>query len=241
MNYDEFVSVKLTGITMPRLEGVQTPSQLLAHHARVSNTANQFNHLTGPKLLRSLIKRREWSPFEMVAMSMEFKTTRDITHQVLRHGKAFGFQEFSQRYARVNGPVVLKEARYAHPTDRQKTLEVVSEEDALWWEFAQIDLNGDARSVYEEALRRGFGKEVARSVLPEGNTPSTIYVAGWLRSWIHYVGLRGKESTQKEHRMLADPAHEIMTAEFPDLAEVLAEYYLWEDVHREEANKNAGV
>jgi thymidylate synthase (FAD) len=36
----------------------------------------------------------------------------------------------------------------------------------------------------------GIAKEVARSVLPEGMTPSTLYMAGTIRSWMHYIQLR---------------------------------------------------
>jgi thymidylate synthase (FAD) len=71
---------------------------LVAFTARVSNPANQNNTATAPKLLKYLIREKHWSPFEMVHMTLEIKTTRDIARQILRH-LSFSFQEFSQRYA----------------------------------------------------------------------------------------------------------------------------------------------
>ena len=69
------------------------PEDFLAYTARVSNPSNQHNTLTAPKLLKYLIKNRHWSPFEMVSITMEINTTRDISHQIIRH-RSFSFQEF---------------------------------------------------------------------------------------------------------------------------------------------------
>jgi thymidylate synthase (FAD) len=40
-------------------------------------------------------------------------------------------------------------------------------------------------------------------VLPEGLTPSRLYVNGTLRSWITFLQVRLDPSTQKEHREVA--------------------------------------
>ncbi len=71
-------SVRLIAISKPVIEEVPDTASLLAYCARVSSTANQLSHDTGPKLLRSLVKRQEWSPLEMVPLTMEIVTTRDI-------------------------------------------------------------------------------------------------------------------------------------------------------------------
>jgi hypothetical protein len=57
-----------------------------------------MNTLTAPKLLKYLIAKKHWSPFEMVSITIEIETTRDISHQIIRH-RSFSYQEFSQRYA----------------------------------------------------------------------------------------------------------------------------------------------
>lgn len=213
-------SVRLIGITKPLIEDVPDTASLLAFCARVSSTANQLNHDTGPKLLRSLIKRQEWSPLEMVSLTIEIVTTRDIARQILRH-RSFSFQEFSQRYAAVTAPPVLREARLQDHMDRQNSLATDDTTLAEWWHRAQTEAAHFAASVYDDALERGIAKEVARAVLPEGMTESRLYMAGSLRSWIHYVMLRNDQKTQKEHRLIAADVAAILGEQFPDLGAFL--------------------
>lgn len=223
-------SVRLIGITESRVDDVPGAAELLAYCARVSSTSNQLNHATGPKLLRSLIRRREWSPLEMVSLTMEITTTRDIARQILRH-RSFSFQEFSQRYAVVDDEPVFREARLQDAADRQNSVEIDAsnlsyEEGGMLgdrWYTVQREAGIAANRAYRWALAHGIAKEVARAVLPEGMTTSRLFMAGSLRSWIHYCWLRCDRKTQKEHRLIADQALEIICAEFPDLAEVLRE------------------
>jgi thymidylate synthase ThyX len=78
-----------------------------------------------------------------------------------------------------------------------------------------------ANVAYEGALRMGIAKEVARCVLPEGLTPSRLFMAGSLRSWVHYCDLRCEYKTQKEHRLIAEACRVILIEQFPDLADVI--------------------
>lgn len=213
-------SVRLIGITQPVVEGVNTASEMLAFCARVSSTANQYNHETGPKLIRSLITRQEWSPLEMVSLTMEIVTTRDIARQILRH-RSFSFQEFSQRYSKVTEAAVLREARLQDHKDRQNSIAVDDEQLQTDWFDMQRALADHALSIYDEALELGIAKEVARAVLPEGMTESRLYMQGTLRSWVHYVKLRNDPKTQKEHRLIASDAQAIILEQFPMLSDVL--------------------
>lgn len=196
------VSARVVAITAPMIPECVTAGEFIAYAARVSNPANQANALTAPKLLAYLIRNRHWSPFEMASATVEVVTTRDIARQLLRH-RSFSFQEFSQRYAEVEAETVLREARGQHPTNRQASLHNVHPHVADEWELRQIEAADRARRDYEWALGSGIAKEVARAVLPEGLTPSTLYVAGTFRSWLHYLDVREEEGTQKEHRELA--------------------------------------
>ena len=53
------------------------------------------------------------------------------------------------------------------------------------------------------------------------NTSTTLYMSGTVRSWIHYLELRTKEDTQKEHRKIALEIKEIFKQHFPNVAEAL--------------------
>lgn len=212
-------TARLKAITMPVEDGIPGPAELLAYFARVSSTANQMNHDSGPKLLRSLIKRKEWSPLDMVNLVMEVESTRDIVRQLLRH-HSMRFQEFSQRYAEVTGGPVFREARLQHPTDRQASVEVDDPDLQAEWEAKQKQAWEAAQDAYRWALKRGIAKECARAPLNEGMTPSLSYANGTLRSWFHYVCLRADLATQKEHRLIAEDVKGVIIKQFPMFEEM---------------------
>ena len=183
--------------------GITDAKELVAFCARVSNPDNQINNETSDKLIRYLIKHKHWSPLEMASACIEIKTTRDIGRQILRH-RSFSFQEFSQRYAKINiDNFVLREARLQDIKNRQNSID--TDDDALQaeWNRRQQLVIDAASETYEWALDQGIAKEQARVVLPEGNTPSTMYVNGTIRSWVHFMDVRLDVSTQKEHRAVA--------------------------------------
>lgn len=188
---------------------------LIAHMARVSAPANQEAGTDSSRLIKYLVKHKHWSPFEMVNVCMEIETTRDIARQILRH-RSFSFQEFSQRYAEVQG-YSLSEARMQDTKNRQNSLETEDRELQEWWTAKQREALRSARMVYDEALAIGIAKEVARKVLPEGITMSKMYMNGTLRSWMHYVDIRCDAATQKEHRDVALKCKEELIKLFPNI------------------------
>ena len=220
--------VNLIAISKPNAgsTGCFDANELIAYTARVSNPSNQNNNETAPRLLKYLIKHQHWSPFEMVHMTLEIKTTRDISRQILRH-RSFSFQEFSQRYA-VSEDFDIREARFQDEKNRQNSVEVdvtnpADRELAEMWRMKQHNLIKTAKEVYKWALSNGIAKEQARAVLPEGNTETTLYMSGSLRSWIHFCKLRMGIETQKEHRIVAEQCWEHIKTHFPDIAEAVSE------------------
>lgn len=214
--------VSLVGMTQPSATtGCNTANQLIAYVARVSNPDNQNNDKTASKLLGYLIKHEHWSPFEMVSATLEIKTTRDISRQIIRH-RSFSFQEFSQRYA-VSTNFETRECRLQDQSNRQNSVETEDRQLAEWWKMAQKELIQKSKLVYQTALDHGIAKEQARAVLPEGNTETTLYMSGTLRSWIHYCKLRMSNGTQKEHMIIADQCWDVLSQHFPDVAKAVEE------------------
>jgi thymidylate synthase (FAD) len=212
--------VNLIALSKPSAQtGCNTASDLIAYTARVSNPANQKNFQTASKLLGYLARENHWSPFEMVHMTLEIKTTRDIARQILRH-RSFSFQEFSQRYA-VATEFETREARLQDEKNRQNSVETDDRELNEWWQMQQAKVKGHASLAYNDALKRGIAKEQARALLPEGLTQSTLYMSGSLRSWIHYCDLRRGNGTQKEHMEVAEKCWDIIGVHFPDVVEAL--------------------
>ena len=215
--------VNLIGLTKPSAyTECTTANELVAWTARVSNTSNQNNAATAPKLVQYLIKNQHWSPLEMVHVSMEIKTTRDIARQILRH-RSFSFQEFSQRYADPTKELGLgtREARLQDAKNRQNSIEVDDKIIDTEWEHIQRRMIYHAKKDYNAAIKLGIAKEQARALLPEGLTESTIIMAGSLRSWVHYCQLRIDRATQKEHRIVAEQCWEIICHHFPDVKAAL--------------------
>jgi len=198
---------------------------LIAYCARVSNPSNQMNSDTSEKLIRYLIKHQHWSPLEMVSACLEINTTRDIAHQIVRH-RSFSFQEFSQRYADpqdMDDTFEVREARMQDPTNRQNSIATADIDLQLWWDAQQKHVIEIAKSTYNNAIEKGIAKEQARVVLPEGLTKTRLYMNGTLRSWIHYIELRGGHGTQKEHMDIAHACAEVIAKIFPMAEDLISE------------------
>lgn len=223
---------KIVAITQPLIsnslfsqyDGNMSVDEFIAYVARVSNPANQNNSITANKLIKYLLKHKHVSPFEMVHIVQEINTTRDIGRQILRH-KSFSFQEFSQRYADpTQMGFVTREARLQDDKNRQNSIEVNNETLQNRWEEYQQVVKNNALNAYNWALKEGIAKEQARAVLPEGLTITKLYMAGTLRSWIHYCKLRGfEEGTQKEHKQVAYSAWKEIEHYFPSLEGIMEE------------------
>lgn len=220
------MKVRLVSYSQPdenfEAEGLENVQDLIAFCARVSNPANQMNTETSTKLLNYLAKHKHWSPFEMVSACLEIETTRDIAHQIVRH-RSFAFQEFSQRYAEpkeLGDMFEVREARLQDDKNRQNSIDLdLHDEESqalvIRWEELQQDVMFAAGKAYEWAIQNGIAKEQARAVLPEGLTKTRLYMNGTLRSWMHYIELRGANGTQKEHMEIAHACAEVISKIFP--------------------------
>lgn len=195
--------------------------QTIAYCARVSNPRNQRNK-DYASLIRYCIEHGHWSIFEMASMCVEIKTTRAISPQLLRH-RSFSFQEFSQRYALVNEQIHLPDQRLAGTTNRQSSIPIDLDEMTEDQVQAILDADGTIQSAiecYDNLINVGFASESARFVLPLA-TPTTLYMSGTIRSWIHYIQLRTNTDTQQEHRQIAEGIKQILAEEMPVVAATL--------------------
>jgi thymidylate synthase (FAD) len=193
---------------------------LVGKIARVSNPSNEDNPDV-EKLIKYLIKHRHWSPFEMVSMCVQIDTTRAISPQILRH-RSFSFQEFSQRYAIPTDTfaTVLPDLRRQDTANRQNSIDDLENETQEYYEQRIDDHFREGVRLYESLLHSGVAKECARSVLPI-NTVTKLYMSGTIRSWLHYVDLRGSNGTQKEHMSIARSVGEILDTEVPTIARAM--------------------
>ena len=150
------------------LGDIESPLDLIAYCARVSNPDNQNNKETNDKLVKYLIKHKHWSPLEMVSACIEIETTRDIARQILRH-RSFSFQEFSQRYADPTQDLSfeIREARLQDSHNRQNSIALDPEMDGHavlqgTWKNRQQRVIDEALMAYKWAIDNGIAKEQAR-------------------------------------------------------------------------------
>jgi len=208
------MTVKLISVT-PDAE------KTMAYVARVSNPANQDSE-NYAGLLRYCIKHNHWSVFEQAFMTLEIETTRGIAAQILRH-RSFTYQEFSQRYADtslISEYIPVPELRRQDTKNRQNSIDDIPEYERLTLQGKIQDHFAHSMRLYKELLDHGVAKECARFVLPLA-TPTRIYMSGSCRSWIHYIQLREKNGTQKEHMDIALESKKVFSEQFPTVAEAL--------------------
>lgn len=219
MKVNLIAATKGAGKLIAELGKEPNGQEVTGYITRVSNPSNQLNMDTVPKLLAYCIKHKHWSPFEHAYLTLEIETSRAIAAQILRH-RSFTFQEFSQRYS-VATEFETYPARRQDLKNKQNSIDDMSEDDKVWFEVIQRQVQSDCMMYYNEALKKGIAKEQARFLLPL-STKTTIYMTGNLRSWIHYIELRADKATQLEHREIALECKRIFKEEFPDIAEALA-------------------
>jgi len=195
--------------------------ELIAYMARVSNPSNQTNTKTSARLIRYLIEHKHWSPFEMVNMCVQIKTTRSIAAQILRH-RSFSFQEFSQRYARVEEIPRSPSLRRQDQKNRQNSIDDLDEviKNNLDYEITKHFAAGVR--LYQQMLDYGVAKECARDVLPLA-APTKLYMNGTIRSWLHYCDLRTAHGTQKEHALIAGQVQDLLYQHLPNVCEAMWE------------------
>jgi len=192
----------------------------MAYVARVSSP-NQDNP-EFKKLLKYCLRKGHWSVFEHGYITLEIDTTRAIARQIIRH-RSFAFSEFSQRYAAVQNEPTFVEVRTQDQKNRQSSHPTNDPILQKYFETAQAEVWHIAQTHYQNALYMGIAKEQARALLPEGMTPSRIYMSGTVRSWIHYIQVRSENGTQKEHSNVALACKDVLRGVIPTIIEILDE------------------
>ena len=192
--------------------------KLIAYCARVSSKNQDNESIAG--LLRFCMKHGHFSIFEQAHMTVEVITTPEISRQLLRHHD-MRFQEFSQRYqdATELGGWVIPNLRRQDEKNRQSSHDDLDPEFKALMERKIETLFAQTFDLYEYMLGQGVAKETARSILPIGGTLTKIYATSNLRTWCFYLKSRTHESTQLEHRKVAESIKDIFEEQFPTVYE----------------------
>jgi len=204
------MSVKLISIS-PDAE------KLIAYCARVSSNNQDNPNIKG--LLKYCAKHGHWSIFELANMVVEINTTRAISAQIIRH-RSFNYQEFSQRYAKVEMDLKIPKLRRQDLKNRQNSISDLDHDLVEELQNHITEHFKKTKNLYNILLDKGVAKECARMVLPM-SSPTRMYMNGTIRSFIHYIQVRTHESTQKEHRRVALEIKEIFKEQLPIIYEAI--------------------
>lgn len=201
--------------------------QIIARHARVSTKNPDRGEFK--QLIKYCINHGHWSVFEQVNASYNILTSRSISAQIIRH-RSFSFQELSQRYTdptdtldTITNTAWRFDLRKQDTKNRQNSTDDLDTAVINHFHSRLGSLYHDILDLYKEMLDAGVAKECARNILPMC-TPTRLHVNGTLRSWIHYVGLRGAHGTQQEHREIVKQIRHSLEQIIPCVTEAITRY-----------------
>jgi thymidylate synthase (FAD) len=173
------------------------------------------------KLLRYLWEHSHHTPFEMAGAIIEVQAPIFVLREWVRH-RTQSFNELSARYTplpdknytptldrlMVNASGSNKQANRA---DGAAALDATT---AAQWLDDLAEVYNLAQRVYEQGLKNGVPKEIARCAIPVARY-SRMRASANLRNWLGFLKLRMDASAQWEIRQYADALHELLHSSFP--------------------------
>lgn len=173
------------------------------------------------KLLRYLWENKHHTPFEMAGVTIEVQAPIFVFREWHRHRVPFSYNEMSARYAPlpdVNYVPSVERLLVNSKTNKQAgtvkdAAELTEQTAAEFLEDLRIRYQR-AEETYQEALRAGVPKELARIVLPVGRY-SRMRASANLRGWLAFLTLRAAPAAQYEIRQYALALQSMLVERFP--------------------------
>jgi thymidylate synthase (FAD) len=181
------------------------------------------------KLIHSLMRRQHTGPFEHASLTFEVIAPIFVFRQWHRH-RTQSYSEMSGRYTElpdlfyVPDPRMIgeqsasdKQARIIPPESGTDLMRVGECEAVRAHHHVSYQL-------YEELLKEGWPRELARTVLPVA-TYSKMVVTANLLNWFRFLNLRCDSHAQYEIRVYADAILEFIRACAPVSAAAFEQYW----------------
>lgn len=184
--------------------------------ARVSTLGAEAKAEENAGLINYLMRERHASPFEHNVFTFYIHAPIFVTREILRH-RISSINEESGRYREL-------EMKFYYPVDKARPLRQVGKTGDYIFETAEElreplleamdEVYGIAEQRYEELLRMGIAKEVARMVLPV-STYSSMFFSLNARSLMNFLSLRTADNAQWEIRQVAKEMEQHFQREMP--------------------------
>jgi len=177
------------------------------------------------KLIRSLMRRRHTSPFEMAELKFEVKMPIHVARQWHRHRTA-SINEVSARYTTLPAEMYVPQPKHIFAKkhdDKQGRGGFLNEGNKVHAAATIRVANADAYDAYEHLLAGDVAPETAR-----GNLPLNVYTTFvWkldLHNLMHFLNLRCDSHAQWEIRQYANVIETMTTSLFPLSMEAWGDY-----------------
>lgn len=183
----------------------------ISRAARVSYNAQ--GRPEDEKLIKYLWKNKHTTPFEAVTFTFDVKAPIFVFRQWHRH-RTWSFNELSARYREIAGEFYLPDPRLigtqsaSSKQARDITLEHDYQKRKNETDFAGSTMV-DAYHAYEQLLKSGWPRELARTVLPLA-TYSHMQATVNLLNLMKFLTLRTHEHAQYEIRVYAQAMLELV-------------------------------
>ena len=212
---------KLPGIPESIRAGEDESNAIIEISARLCYMSFGRGRRDIAEFIHNLLSSKDGSVFEHVNYGFVFTgISRSLTHELVRHRAGFAFSQRSQRYVDekeadfVVPPALQNEHNHSKETKQvfEEALRSASDSYNMLVEKLADILPRDNFSANTD--RRKAIRQAARSVLPNA-TETKIFTTANVRSWRHFIEMRGAIFADWEIRYLALEVLDILQVEAP--------------------------
>ena len=169
------------------------------------------------KLIRYLAKHNHKSPFNHTFVTFHVKAPVFVARQLVKH-EYMPWNEISRRYVDSKPEFYVPDVWRGRSVDKKQGSEGVVKTNA------NVEYHNNVMlQLYKQQLDEGVSPEQARMHLPQ-SMMTEWYWSGTLYAFAKMCGLRLKEDTQAETRIVAEKIEDVMMKLFPVSWEALRMY-----------------
>ena len=184
---------------------------------RVHNGEAKVLQHKDSKLIRYLAKHKHKSPFNHTFTTFHVKAPVFVARQLVKH-EYMPWNEISRRYVDSEPEFYIPDVWRGRSADKKQGSEGEVKSNANVFYY-----NTKALMIYNQQLDEGVSPEQARMHLPQ-SMMTEWYWSGTLYAFAKMCGLRLKEDTQAETRIVAEKIEDVMSELYPVSWEALRMY-----------------
>mgnify|MGYP001571949545 CR=1 FL=1 len=224
-----------------QLIDVMGDDDAIVQAARTSYGKGTQKKQSDKNLIRYLIRNHHWTPVEMCEIKIFIKAPIHVIRQLIRHRTA-SVNEYSTRYSEVLDEFETFDAsewRLQSGTNKQGSAGTLNElgdifidndtlrgeEWATIFSEEQARLIDESYSLYDDMIKAGVAKELARNVLPL-SLYTQLYWKIDLRNLFNFLKLRLDAHAQQEIREFAEAMYSIVKDWVPEASGAFEDYIL---------------